>query len=229
VIRVLVVVELRLYREGLAELLDAHDDIEVVGVAGGDHPALHETRHLRPDIVLVDMAIVDNIRVIRALVRRVPAVKVIALGLRETERSVIPCVEAGIAAYVGRDSTLDDLVSAIRRTMRGEAECPPEIVASLFRRVAVLATQRRDASVRPNLTRRELQIASLVTSGLSNKEIAGQLQIEVSTVKNHVHNVFEKLHVARRSQIAAWLRTASDELEDLEPFPAGGAGRTRPI
>ena len=217
VIRVLVVVELPLYREGLAELLDSHDDIEVVGVAEGDQCALQETRNLRPDVVLVDMAMVNNIRVIRALVRRAPAVKIIALGLPETEQSVIPCVEAGIAAYVGRDSTLDDLVAAIRRIIHGEAECPPEIVASLFRRVAVLATQRRDPSVRAKLTRRELQIATLVTSGLSNKEIAGRLQIEVSTVKNHVHNVFEKLHVARRTQIAGWLRTASDELEDLEP------------
>jgi two-component system nitrate/nitrite response regulator NarL len=219
-------VELRLYREGLAELLDAHGDIEVVGVAGGDHRAVNETRHLRPDVVLVDMAIVDNIRIIRALGRRVPAVKVIALGLPETERSVIPCVEAGISAYVGRDSTLDDLAAAIRRAMRGEAECPPEIVASLFRRVAVLATQRRDVSVRAKLTRRELQIASLVTSGLSNKEIAGQLHIEVSTVKNHVHNVFEKLHVARRSQVAGWLHAASEELEDLEPSAAGGISGT---
>jgi two-component system nitrate/nitrite response regulator NarL len=228
VIRVLVVVELRLYREGLAELLDAYDDIVVVGAAGGDHRVLYETRHLRPDVVVVDMAIVDNIRVIRAVVRRAPAVKVIALGLPETERSVIPCVEAGIAGYVGRDSTLEDLVAAIRRTMRGEAECHPEIVASLFRRVAVLATQRPDDSEGAKLTRRELEIASLVTSGLSNKEIAGELHIEVSTVKNHVHNVFEKLHVARRSQLAEWIRAGSDELEDLEPPPLSVPGRSRP-
>jgi two-component system, NarL family, nitrate/nitrite response regulator NarL len=229
VIRVLVVVELRLYREGLAELLDSHEDIEVVGVAGGHHRALQETRHLQPDVVLVDMAMVDNIRVIRALARRSPAVRIIALGLPETEQSVIPCVEAGIAAYVGRDCRLADLVAAIRRIMQGEAECPPEIVASLFRRVAALAMQGRDPTLRAKLTGRELQIASLVMSGLSNKEIAGQLHIEVSTVKNHVHNVFEKLHVARRTQIASWLRAASDELEDLEPWQPEAPGSTRSI
>ena len=227
-IRVLVVAELRLYREGLAELLDSQDEIQVIGVAQDAVQALSEVGRHSPDVALVDMAMVDNSRTIRTLVRRAPAVKIVALGLPENEQTVMSCVEAGIAAYVGREGTLQDVAVAVRRIMRGEAECPPEIVASLFRRVAVLATQR-DSSTQERLTRRELQIASLVTSGLSNKEIARQLHIEVSTVKNHVHNVFEKLHVARRTQIGGWLRAALPEFEDLEPWAAGVPGSTRSI
>ena len=217
-IRTLVVAELRLYREGLASVLRSTEDIEVAGIARGDQQAVRAAERLRPDVVLVDMAMVDNNRLIRALVRRVPSAKIIAIGLPESVRSVIPCVEAGIAAYVGRDSSLDDLVETLRRTMKGETECPPVIVASLFRRVASLATRRHDETPVGRLTRRESQIASLIASGLSNKEIAGQLQIEVSTVKNHVHSVFEKLHVARRTQIAGSLHATWDELDDLEPW-----------
>jgi DNA-binding NarL/FixJ family response regulator len=217
----MVVAELRLYREGLAAVLDSRDGVDAAAIAQDDEQAVAAAARFRPDVVLVDMAMVDNVNLIGVLARRVPGIRIIALGLPESERTVIPCVEAGIAAYVGRDCTLDDVVATIRRVMRGETECPPDIVASLFRRVAALASQRHDEPPRARLTRRELQIASLITSGLSNKEIAGQLQIEVSTVKNHVHNMFEKLHVSRRTQIARWLRAASSELEDLEPWTVG--------
>jgi len=210
VIRVIVVAELRLYREGLAELLDGRHGLRVVGASRGGDDALAEIEKLQPDVALVDMAMIDNIGAIRALVRRAPAVRIVALGLPETEQSVLPCVEAGIAAYVSRDGTLEDVVSAVHRIMEGEASCAPEIVASLFRRVAALARQPREASPVAKLTRRELEIASLIISGLSNKEIASELQIEVSTVKNHVHNLFEKLGVRRRAQIAAWLRAVPD-------------------
>jgi two-component system, NarL family, nitrate/nitrite response regulator NarL len=203
VIRVVVVAELRLYREGLAELLEGREGLRVVGASPGGDDAIAEIEQVQPDVALVDMAMIDNTGAIRTLVRRAPAVRIIALGLPETEQSVLPCVEAGIGAYVSRDGTLDDVVSAVHRIMEGEACCAPEIVASLFRRVATLARQPREAPPDAKLTRRELQIASLITSGLSNKEIANELHIEVSTVKNHVHNVFEKLGVRRRAQIAA--------------------------
>jgi two-component system, NarL family, nitrate/nitrite response regulator NarL len=209
VIRVLVVADLRLYREGLAELLERREGLQVVGASPGGDEALVEIEQLQPDVALVDMAMIDNIGAIRALVHRAPGVRIVALGLAETEQSVLPCVEAGIAAYVSRDGTLEDVVSAVRRIVDGQASCAPEIVASLFRRVAVLAGQPHEGSPVAKLTRRELQIASLITSGLSNKEIARELQIEVSTVKNHVHNVFEKLRVRRRAQIAATLHPIS--------------------
>lgn len=215
-VRVLVVVGLRLYREGLAELLDSKDEIRVVGAAQDDQWAIREVERLRPDVALVDMAIVDNIHLIRTLVQQAPAVKIIALGLPNTEQSVLPCIEAGIAAYVDRDCALEDLAATITGIMQGQAACPPELVASLFRQVAVLARQKVETGASVKLTHRELEIAELITSGLSNKEIAGELQIEVSTVKNHVHNLFEKLHVGRRTQLAGRLRAASSTIEDLE-------------
>jgi two-component system nitrate/nitrite response regulator NarL len=208
VVRVAIIAELRLYRDGLAELLDARDGIHVIAAYARGDEAVTDIEQLLPDVALVDMAMIDNIETIRALVRRTPTVKILALGLPETEQVVLPCVEAGIAAYVSRDGTLDDVASAVHRIMRGEALCPPEIVASLFRRVTALAMQPRDGEGASMLTRRELQIASLIAAGLSNKEIARELHIEVSTVKNHVHNAFEKLQVRRRAQMVARLDAA---------------------
>jgi two-component system nitrate/nitrite response regulator NarL len=216
-IRLVVVAQLRLYREGLAELLGAREGIRVVGAFPDGASATAEIECLQPEVALVDMAMIDNIEAIRALVERAPGVKIVALGLPETADSVLRCAEAGIAAYVSRNSSVDDTVAAVRKIMQGEAECSPEIVASLIRRVAAMAHDRPEPGAAAKLTRRERQIATLIVTGLSNKEIAAELRIELSTVKNHVHNLFEKLHVGRRTQIAASLRASPAERRDLEP------------
>jgi DNA-binding NarL/FixJ family response regulator len=217
-----VIADLRLYREGLGDLLDRVEGMAVVGTAEVAPAEMRALLRLRPDVALIDMAMLDNVSAIRFVARQTPGVRIVALGVPETEQAVLSCVEAGIAAYVGRDRSLDDVIHAVRQVMRGETDCAPEIVASLFRRVATLARNRREQAPAPSpkLTRRELQIASLIANGLSNKEIAAHLQIELSTVKNHVHNVFEKLRISRRTQIAAWLAGTFDELGDLEPFAA---------
>ncbi len=221
-IHVAIVADLRLYRDGLAELLCRVDGIAVVGAAEAQPRPVRALLRLRPDVVLVDMAMIDNTRVIRFVARQAPRVKIVALGVPETEEMVLSCVEAGIAAYVGRDRSFDDVVATVNRVVRGQAVCTPEIVASLFRHVAALATQGPQRFV-PSLTRRELQIASLIARGLSNKEIARDLHIELSTVKNHIHNIFEKLRISRRSQVTAWVANGFDELGDLEPFGLVGA------
>jgi DNA-binding NarL/FixJ family response regulator len=140
----------------------------------------------------------------RARVRRVgeiaPQTRIVALGVREVEQDVLPCAEAGMAGYVPRDGSLADLVAAIESAAHGELRCSPKIAASLFRRVARLSGETRRPTA--SLTRREEEIARLIDQGLSNKQIARRLQIEVSTVKNHVHSVLKKLHATRRTLVA---------------------------
>lgn len=205
-IRVLMVAHIRLYREGLADMLREEPRIEVVGTASGADEALAALREQEPDVVLLDMAIPDNVWLVRALVAAVPGTKVVALAVPEVEREVLACAEAGVAGYVTREGSIEDVVAAVESVARGEMLCSPRMAATLLQRVATLALERSPQSIEARLTRREIEILDLIDQGLSNKEIARRLTIELSTVKNHVHNVLEKLNVSRRAEAAARVR-----------------------
>lgn len=164
-------------------------------------------RSVALDVALVDMAMPDSIATARALVRATPGTPIIALAIPESESHVIACAEAGIVAYVAREATLPDLVAAIEGAARGEAHCSPQVAGSLLRRIGAMSRERAaDDGDCGRLTARELEIVTLIDRGLSNKEIAGALFIELATVKNHVHHILEKLGVQRRSQAAARVR-----------------------
>lgn len=205
-IRVLIVAHIRLYREGLAQMLQEERRIAVVGTAVGADEAVLALREHEPDVVLLDMAIPDNVWLVRALVAAVPGTKVVALAVPEVEREVLACAEAGVAGYVTREGSVEDVVEAVESVARGEMLCSPRMAATLLQRVATLALERSPESIEARLTRRELEILDLIDQGLSNKEIARRLTIELSTVKNHVHNVLEKLNVNRRGEAAARAR-----------------------
>ena len=143
---------------------------------------------------------------VRALAAAAPQVKLVALAVPEVEREVIAVAEAGAAAYVTPDGSMEDLASVVQSVERGEVLCSPGMAAGLFRRVAALARERRLDPIEEKLTARELDVLRLIEEGLSNKEIATALSIELPTVKNHVHRILEKLHVHRRSQAAARAR-----------------------
>jgi DNA-binding NarL/FixJ family response regulator len=212
VTRVLIVAHIRLYREGLAEMLQAEERIDVVGTAAGADEAVDALRREDPDVVLLDMAIPDNVWLVRALVAAVPGTKVVALAVPDVEREVLACAEAGVAGYVTREGSVEDLVAAVESVARGEMLCSPRMAATLLQRVATLALERSPAGIEARLTGRELQILDLIDQGLSNKEIARRLTIELSTVKNHVHNILEKLNVTRRGEAAARARAARSPL-----------------
>jgi DNA-binding NarL/FixJ family response regulator len=214
-----VVSDIRLYRDGLAEILGRRPGLTVVGVAASLPAAIDETRQRRPDIVLVDMAGRPKPAVVREFVLEVPDAKVVALALGDAEADVIEYAEAGVVGYATRESSLDELVSAIESVARDEMVCSPRVTATLLRRVAELAASRGpDPARAARLTGRELQIVGLIDDGLSNKEIARRLYIEVATVKNHVHNILEKLQVRRRAEAAIELRAAMREGALSRPF-----------
>ena len=210
--RVVIVAEIRLYREGLADMLRGEPEIEVVAIASGADEAVRALRDLAPDVVLIDMAIPDNVWLVRALVAAVAGTRVVALAVPDVEREVLACAEAGVAGYVTRDGSVEDVVAAVESAARGELLCSPRMAATLFQRVATLALERSPASIESRLTNRELEILDLIDQGLSNKEIARRLTIELSTVKNHVHNILEKLNVSRRSEAAARARAEREPL-----------------
>jgi DNA-binding NarL/FixJ family response regulator len=203
--RVLIVVGVRLYREGLVQLLSARQDLTVVGAeSDGTAAALRLDRTL-PDVALVEMGLPDLDAITHALTGRTPTIPLVAMGIADSDTDVLECAERGFAGFVTRDGSIDELVNTIRGAARGELTCSPRTAASLMRRLGALAAELRPAQAVVRLTRREREIAALMREDLSNKEIATRLRIEVATVKNHVHNVLDKLQVRRRSDAARML------------------------
>ena len=203
----MIATDIRLYREGLARILASEPKLTVVDTAADAAGTLRLARERAPDIALIDMVMPYSVGTVRDIMRTMPGVKIVALGVREDEHDLIACAEAGVAGYVSRDASVADLVAALERVGRGELLCSPQTAATLWRRVAALASSGSRAVVSPEgLTPREREIGALLEAGLSNKDIAVRLGIEVATVKNHVHNLLEKLHVHRRAQAVARLQ-----------------------
>jgi DNA-binding NarL/FixJ family response regulator len=201
-IRVVIVGNVRVFREGLAQALHREGRLTVSGVeaALGDG-LLAGIQDVQPDVLLLDMTAAESHATARRLVRSAPGVPVVAVGVPELEDALLACVETGVAGYVTREGSLADLVATVESAARGELLCSPEIAGSLLRRLVALAGARQPQPPSPAaLTPRERQIARLLEQDLSNKEIAAHLHIEVATVKNHVHNLLEKLHVHRRTE-----------------------------
>jgi two-component system nitrate/nitrite response regulator NarL len=134
----------------------------------------------------------------------------VALGVPEQEESVIRCAEAGIAAFVTRESSLPELVRVLQSALRGETLCSPSMARALLGRLATLAAEREPKPATAVLTVREVEILGLIDEGLSNKQIAARLVIELPTVKNHVHNILGKLDVRRRGDAAKQLRARTN-------------------
>jgi two-component system, NarL family, nitrate/nitrite response regulator NarL len=202
--RVAVIADIRLYREGLVGAL-ARQGIEAAETSATSE-LVSWLRTLRPDVALVDIAERRSAVSLEAIVGNVPEIKVVALGVSETEEEVLSFAEAGVAGYVAREGSLEDLLQTLDSVVHGEVLCSPAIIGSLFRRLGTLALERRPAQAVDRLTARECEIVELIDEGLSNKEIAGRLHIEASTVKSHVHNVLAKLEVRHRAEAAAWAR-----------------------
>lgn len=205
-VRLQIVADVRLYREGLSQILSRDGRVRVVAATSTIVGMLDEVVAVRPDVLLIDLANRSAMELVREVVRGIPDIKVVALGVSEVEDDIIECAEAGVAAYVLREGSVEDLVRAIEAAVRGELRCTPRMAATLMRRLAALAASQPSALDAAHLTFREFEILRLIECGLSNGEIAGRLFIEVSTVKNHVHHILEKLQVRTRGEAAAHYR-----------------------
>jgi two-component system, NarL family, nitrate/nitrite response regulator NarL len=204
-IALLVVAASRLYRESLIRVFGDTEDCSVVATAAEPEEARQVAAARRPDAALIDVPPAWAAPLVREITRASPRTKVIALGVVETESRLMPLIEAGAAGYVTTDGSLEDMLETVRRAARGEGMCSPRMVAALLRRIHVLSAQQQDQSV-ATLTAREMQVVALIDDGLSNKQIAQHLSIEVTTVKNHVHNILDKLGVTRRTEAADKIR-----------------------
>jgi DNA-binding NarL/FixJ family response regulator len=203
-LRVVIATPVRLYREALSLLLQGAE-IDVVGTAADVGEALACVHKLSPDVVVLDPRTEDGPDLAREIARSQPAAKIVVFSATGDEEEVVRYAEAGVAGYVSLESSREDLVEIVQSAARGELLCPPNVAAVLLRRVHVLAPRQPKLDESP-LTARELEVAELMDAGLSNKQIALQLCIELATVKNHVHRILEKLDARRRGEAVARLR-----------------------
>jgi len=204
-LRLLLVTDMGLFREGLAQMLGAHESIASVHAASSEAEAVVLAGETQPHVCVVDAALL-NAGIVRGLVAQASATRVVAFGVADEWEAVLACARAGAAGFVTRTSKIAELVEAVHRAQRGELICSPGMASRMFEQVRTLLAGEAAPADPPTLTIRELEIAELLERGLSNKEIARRLFIEQATVKNHVHNILAKLQVTRRGEAAARLR-----------------------
>lgn len=213
-LRVLLVDDQPLFRRALATLISAQFDMTVVGEGENGRDALDKVRALRPDIVVMDVNMpgasgVDGVNAIRGAGFATP---IVMLTVSEDDEDLFESIKAGANGYLLKNVRPEELFDDLRGVMRGEAPIAPAVASKLLEalRTGGIPARAVGGGGQPGvpgdmaLTRRESEILQLVANGLSNKEIANELTITEGTVKNHVHNALEKLHLTNRVQAAAY-------------------------
>ncbi len=203
-LRLVIASEVRFVRESLGEVLGSVASLSVVGYGADLGQTLNVSRDLRPDMVLLDAAMRGGPPAVRPLREIRAGLQVVAFAVSESVDTVLAWAEAGVAGYIPNTAAMSDLHALVAEISAGRQTCSPLVSAGLLQRVAATAveTTANQASGPQTLTPRELEIMRLVSTGLSNKEIARQLNIGLATAKSHVHNVLGKLNVQRRGQVA---------------------------
>lgn len=196
-IRVLLADDHALFRRGLASLLASREEFEVVGEAGSGQEAIDRARELMPDIILMDVRMpgINGLEATRRLKEEMPYLKIVILTVSEDEEDLFAAIKSGAQGYLLKNIDPDDLAVCLHQVERGEAPLAPSMAAKILREFGAAAPRPG-----PVLTPRERQVLELVARGDANKEIARALQISENTVKNHLRNILEKLHLQNRVQ-----------------------------
>ena len=210
----LIVSEVRLLREGIAELIEGNSGLLVAGTCEKlteIFAALHEYPGA---MVLLDAAFPNGLEALKAVRAANLSARVVVFALSETEENIVAWARAGSAGYIPTTAALREAVEFIESIDRGEQICSAAIASRLMRRIGSLPNSgfdNCDSRLTASLTGREHQIIGMIAEGLSNKQIARRLKIELSTTKSHVHNLLQKLGLERRGQIAYRARTDVDQ------------------
>jgi len=210
-INLLLVNETRLMGNVIAAALEDEPDIHVVACVTNIEDAMSIVHEREVDVALVSTRLPDQgaLKLTSAITELTPSTKVLALGLTEEKQRVLRYLEAGATGYILKDDSLEDLIETVRAAQDGKVFVSPQIAAALIERLSSLAHMFSDiensVSETAGLTSRELEVLQLIGEGLTNQKIAERLVIEVGTVKNHVHNILDKLNVSSRGEAAAYL------------------------
>lgn len=203
-IKVVIVDDHALLREGLAKILSLESNFLIVGEANCGDEAIALTRTLKPDVVLMDINMpgLNGIEATKIIKEEMPQVGIIALTIHEDEEYIFELVRAGVSGYILKDIQPEQLIKAIKDVAEGKTAIQPNITAKLLGEFNRLSDRKTNMFSCDQLTARELEVIKLIAQGMPNKEIASTLYISEKTVKNHITNIFRKLNVEDRTQAA---------------------------
>jgi len=198
----------RLLREALTRILGKRSDIQVVGAAAYSPQALQQIAESGCEILLLDSIAMSDLQFIREVIRSLPSTRVILVGMEDDEAAFLRAVQAGVTGYVLKDASAMDVVAAVWAVAQDEAVCPPRLCRALFRHVHQESTALPNVRVKVHLglTRRQQQLIPLIAQGLTNKEIASQLNLSEQTVKNHIHRMIRRVGVDDRLAVVEMVR-----------------------
>ncbi len=203
-IRVMICDDHALFRRGLIMVLEAEDDIAVVAEAEDGEDAVEKAAEFVPDVVLMDVRMpgVDGIEATRRIAEKVPTAKILMLTVSDEEEDLYEAIKAGATGYLLKEVSIEEVAPAARAVVAGQSLISPSMASKLLGEFSNLAkrAEERSSVPTPRLTDRELEVLRLVAQGKSNREIAGDLYISENTVKNHVRNILEKLHLHTRME-----------------------------
>lgn len=218
IIRVLLVDDHVVVRQGTRQLLDHEQDIEVIGEAGDGEEAVRLACELKPDVVVMDVAMpkLSGIEATKQIKELLPSTIVLVLTSYDYDEYILSLLEAGAAGYLLKDVSGDDLISAIRAVYSGEPVLHPVVISKLMARFKSQGAVPAESQPENVLTDREMEVLRLAAKGMSNKDLGEELFISVRTVQAHMRSIFNKLGVGSRSEAVIYgLRKGWFTLDDI--------------
>ncbi len=217
-IRVLIVDDHALFRRGLQMVLEGEPDIDVVGEASDGHEAIERAEATTPDVVLMDVRMPkrSGIEATRTIKDTLPSTKILMLTISDEEADLYEAIKAGASGYLLKEISIEEVASAVRQVQAGQSLISPSMASKLLNEFAAMV-KRRDERTQvpgPRLTERELEVLKLVAKGMNNRDIGAELFISENTVKNHVRNILEKLHL--HSRMEAVVYAVREKLLDIK-------------
>ncbi len=207
--RILIVDDHILFREGLVGLLKSQPDIQIVGQCGSVAEAIETGLQLKPEIILMDFSLPDGtgLEATRAILQRAPDIQIIFLTINQDDEALIAAMRAGAKGYLLKTLSVQKLLTALRAMEKGEAALSRTMMARILKEFAHTHTMKdEDPSPLVTLTSREIEVLQEISAGITNQEIANRLFISENTVKNHVHNILEKLNLNNRREAIDFAR-----------------------
>jgi DNA-binding NarL/FixJ family response regulator len=207
-LRVLIVDDHALFRRGLQMVLKQESDIDVVGEAADGHEAVEKAQELMPDVVLMDVRMPgqSGIKATEEIKDNLPHAKVLMLTISDEEADLYDAIKAGASGYLLKEISIDEVAEAVRSVWAGQSRISPSMASKLLSEFAAMSKRadERPQLPAPRLTDREMEVLTLVAQGMNNRDIAKELFISENTVKNHIRNILEKLHLHSRMEAVVY-------------------------
>jgi DNA-binding NarL/FixJ family response regulator len=205
-IRLLIIEDNRLLRDGISRMLKNHREIIVVAASGKGGASILKIHELKPNVILLDLGLrsQNSLHVVEIVKKEFPQAKVVVMDLAPAQGDILQFVKAGASGFILKDATLDDFLATIRSVAEGIKVLPPVLGDSLFSQIIEQAVDGGKANLTKaiQMTRREKEVIGLISDGLTNKEIGIRLHVATYTIKSHVHNIMEKLALHTRLEVA---------------------------